>query len=111
VSSKRHVAYLVNINARAERDLAALYDEIDAGNSAAARRWYAGLKQAIVDLEDQHYFWPVTHEARRLRHILYGRKPHSVYRVIYRVLEKRKIVEVLHIRHGARSEFKTSDLK
>jgi plasmid stabilization system protein ParE len=105
------VAYLVDITARAERDLAALYDAVDAGSSDAARRWYAGLNQAILDLEDYPYFWPVTHESKRLRHILYGRKPHSVYRVIYRVLEKRKIVAVLHIRHGARSQFKTSDLK
>jgi len=105
------VAYLVNINARAGRDLEALYDAIDAASSDAARRWYAGLNQAILDLEDQPYFWPVTREAQRLRHILYGRKPHSVNRVIYRALEKRKIVEVLHIRHGARSQFKTPDLK
>jgi toxin ParE1/3/4 len=105
------VAYLVKISARAARDLALLYDEIDAGSSDAARRWYVGLKQAILDLEKHPYFWPVTHEAQRLRHILYGRKPHSVYRVIYRVLEKPKIVSVLHIRHGARSQFKKSDLK
>ena len=111
MNSKRHVAYLVNIKERAGRDLAALYDEINAGSSDAARRWYLGLKQAILNLEDHPYFWPVTHEAKRLRHILYGRKPHSVYRVIYRVLEKRKIVDVLHIRHGARSRFETSDLK
>jgi plasmid stabilization system protein ParE len=105
------VAYIVNINARAERDLAALYDAIDAGSSEAARRWYTGLRQVILDLEDNPHIWPATHEAGRLRHILYGRKPHSVYRVIYRVLEKRKIVDVLHVRHGARSQFKTSELK
>jgi plasmid stabilization system protein ParE len=105
------VAYLVNINARAARDLAAIYDQIDAGSSGAAQRWYAGLRQAILDLEDNPNVWPVTHEAQRLRHVLYGRKPHSVYRVIYRVLEKREIVEVLHIRHGARSQFKATDLK
>ena len=105
------MAYLVNINARAERDLAALYDEINAGSSDAARRWYAGLRQSIFDLGDNPHIWPATQEARRLRHILYGRKPHSVYRVIYRVFEQRKIVEVLHIRHGARSQFRTSDLK
>jgi plasmid stabilization system protein ParE len=105
------VAYHVDITARAGRDLAALYDEIDAGTSDAARRWYAGLREAILDLEDHPYFWPATHETQRLRHILYGRKPHSIYRVIYRVLERRKIVKVLHIRHGARSQFKKTDLK
>src|ERR1039457_6104129 len=52
-SSNPHVAYLVNITARAERDLALLYEEIDAGSSSAARKWYQGLKQAILGLEDQ----------------------------------------------------------
>ena len=110
-SSNLRVAYLVNITARAERDLALLYEEIDAGRSGAARRWYQGLKQAILGLEDQPYIWPTTHEVRLLRHILYGHRPHSVYRVIYRVLEKRKTVDVLHIRHGSRRHFKASDLK
>jgi len=30
---------------------------------------------------------------------------------IFRIMEKQKQVEVLHIRHGARQEFKTGDLK
>jgi plasmid stabilization system protein ParE len=41
--------------------------------------------------------------------LLYGHKP-NVYRVIYRVLEKLKKVEVLTIRHGARRKLKPSDL-
>jgi len=110
-SSNPPVAYLVNITDRAERDLALLYEEIEAGGSNAARRWYQGLKQAILGLEEAPCIWPATHEARLLRHILYGRRPHSVYRVIYRVLEKRKTVEVLHVRHGSRRQFKASDLK
>jgi plasmid stabilization system protein ParE len=104
------VAYLVNITARAERDLAALYDEIRAEDSPAARRWYAGLKKAILDLENLPYCWPATHESRSLRHILYGRKP-RIYRVIYRVLARRNQVDVLHIRCGARRQFKPSDLR
>jgi len=44
-----------------------------------------------------------------MRRLLYGRRPH-VYHVIYRVLEKQKRVEVLHIRHGARRKLKPSDL-
>lgn len=103
------MAYLVNIADRAERDLAALYDEIDAENSSAAHRWYAGLKEAILSLERLPYCWPVTYESRRLRHLLYGHKPH-IYRVIYRIRETRKQVDVLHIRHGARRGFGASDL-
>jgi len=105
------VAYPVRITPRAERDLAALYQEIDAENAIAARKWYAGLKQAILDLENRPFLWPTTHEFRRLRHILYGRRPNRVYRVIYRVLEKQKTVEVLHIRHGSRRRIVSSDLE
>ena len=104
------MAYLVNITARAQRDLADLYDQIGAESSTAARSWYAGLKQAILDLENQPYLWPTTRESARLRHVLYGHRPHRVYRAIYRVLEKRKTVDVLHIRHGSRRRFEPSDL-
>jgi len=105
------VAYLVRIAARAERDLDNLFEEIDGENSAAARRWYAGLREAILSLERHPYLWPFTHESRRLRHLFYGRRPHRVYRVIYRVSEKRKLVDVLHIRHGSRQRFGPSDLR
>jgi len=49
-------------------------------------------------------------EDRDLRQLLYGNKPH-IYRVIYRILENQKHVDVLHIRHGARQNFKPADLK
>jgi len=42
----------------------------------------------------------MTPEDRHLKHLLYGNKP-NVYRVVYRVLEKHKQVDVLHVRHGA----------
>jgi plasmid stabilization system protein ParE len=103
------MAYLVSITARAERDFASLYNEINAEGSAAAFRWYKGLKDAIISLEEFPYRCPVTPEREQLRHLLYGRKPH-VYRVIYRVLDKRKRVEVLHIRHGARRPFRSSEI-
>jgi plasmid stabilization system protein ParE len=31
--------------------------------------------------------------------------------VIYRVMEKQKRVDILHVRHGARKKLKSSDLK
>jgi plasmid stabilization system protein ParE len=36
--------------------------------------------------------------------------PPYVYRVIYRIMEKQKQVDVLHIRHGAQREFKSEEL-
>jgi toxin ParE1/3/4 len=103
------MASLVNITLRAERDIEHLYFEIDAEGSAAARKWYEGLKRQILTLEKLPNRCPVTPEKKTARHLLYGRKPH-VYRVIFRVIESRKVVEVLHIRHGARNKFRASDL-
>jgi plasmid stabilization system protein ParE len=104
------MAYLVNITARAERDLASLYEEIHAGDSETAFKWYRGLKEAVLSLEKLPNRCPRTSENLGFRHLLYGRKPH-VYRVIYRVLEDEKRVEVLHIRHGARRRFEAADFR
>jgi toxin ParE1/3/4 len=103
------MAYLVNITSRAERDLAHLYGKINAEYSDAALKCYRGLKAAILTLEEHPSRCPVTRKSDKLRHLLYGNKPH-IYRVIYRVLEKQKEVEVLHIRHGARRKLKPSDV-
>jgi plasmid stabilization system protein ParE len=103
------MAYLINLTARAQRDLALLYGEINAGDSEAALQWYRGLKDAILSLEYHPRRCPHTPENRKFRHLLYGNRPH-IYRVIYRVLVKQRQVVVLHIRHGARRKFKTSDL-
>jgi plasmid stabilization system protein ParE len=103
------MAYLVSITSRAERDLADLYGEINADQSDAALEWYRALKDSILSLEEQPNRCPLIRKRNKLRHLLYGHKAH-VYRVIYRVLEKRKEVEVLHIRHGAQRKPKTSDL-
>ena len=105
------MGYLVRITNRAQRDLSALYGEINAESSTAARKWYGALNDAILTLEQRPYSWPATHESRRLRHIIYGRKPHRIYRVIYKVVERKKLVDVLHVRHGSRREFKPSELK
>jgi len=103
------MAYAVNITSRAERDLADLYERINAENSDVALQWYWGLKQTIVTLRKHPNRCPVTGEGGKLRHLLYGRKPH-VYRVIFRVRDGQKQVEVLHIRHGARRKLTASDL-
>ena len=103
------MAYLVRIASRAERDLVSLYEEINAPDSAPARRWYQGLKEAILGLAERPNRCPVTPENKRFRHLLYGSKPH-LYRVIYRVDQRPRQVDVLHIRHGARRKFRVSDL-
>src|SRR5436305_13048251 len=51
-SLTRPMAYLVSITSRAERDLTQLYSQINAENSSAALKWYLGLKEAILSLEE-----------------------------------------------------------
>jgi mRNA-degrading endonuclease RelE of RelBE toxin-antitoxin system len=44
-------------------------------------------------------------ESSRLRHLLYGKRPH-VYRIIYAIDQRRRLVSVVHIRHGARDRIR-----
>jgi plasmid stabilization system protein ParE len=97
------MAYLVKITSRAERDLAQLYEAINAEHSEAALKWYLGLKLAILSLKEHPNRCPRARKKDHLRHLLYGRNP-DVYRVIFRVSPRQKSVEVLHIRHGARQK-------
>jgi toxin ParE1/3/4 len=108
------MTYLVELAARAVRDLEILYVEKNAAESKAAARWYNGLEQAVYALASYPHRCPAAPEARKmkrkLRNLLYGKKPH-VYRVIYEVDEGRQAVWVLTIRHGARRKLKTTELQ
>lgn len=86
-----------------------LFDRINAEHSDAALKWYRGFKEAILSLQERPNRCPKTPENTKLRHLLYGHKP-LIYRVIYRIVESSKKVEVLHIRHGARQRFKRSEV-
>jgi toxin ParE1/3/4 len=94
---------------RAQRDLNAIYEAINAEYLDAACRWFNGLEHALFTLEESPARCPITREDARLRHLLNGKKPH-VYRVIYRLDERNNEVDVLHIRHDARQAFRADDL-
>ena len=94
---------------RAERDLLGIYQRIGAPYSEAGRTWYRGLKAAIRSLRDNPYRCSATPESEDFRQLLYGSSPH-IYRVIYRVLDTPREVKILHVRHGARQEFRPADL-
>jgi plasmid stabilization system protein ParE len=104
------MAYVVDVTPHAERDLAGLYRQVNAEYSGTALEWYLGIKDAILSLEKHPNRCPVTRETDNVRHLLYGHK-RNIYRVLYRVSEKQKRVEVLRIRHGARRQLKPSHLK
>ena len=101
--------YLVDVTPHAERDLARLYRLVNAEFSEAALAWYLGIKEAILSLEKHPNRCPVTRKKDKLRHLLYGRRP-NIYRVLYRVNDKQKKVEVLRVRHGSRQSLKAFDL-
>ena len=107
------MAYLVELTARAARDLAALFEKINAADSMPAARWFNGLEDAVATLETHPRRCPAAPETRKakrsLRHLLYGQKPH-VYRVIFQIDEPHKAVNVLTIRHGAMEEATPDDL-
>jgi mRNA-degrading endonuclease RelE of RelBE toxin-antitoxin system len=73
-------------------------------------KWYQRLKESIFSLKENPNRCPETAETSSLRHLLYGHKPH-IYRVIYRVAEKHKQVDVLHIGHGKRQRFTRSEVE
>ena len=102
------MAYLVELTLRAERDLDYLYERICADDSALAARWFNGLEGAITALERlprRCSAAPESKKAKRpLRQLLYGAK-RDVYRIIFEIDERRKLVRVLTIRHGAMDEF------
>lgn len=103
------MAYLVNVLARAERDLEEIYSRVNADSSATAFRWFNGLERAMLTLEENPSRCPLTIENKRLRHLLYGKKP-DVYRIIYQIDAKSEEVDIIHIRHGARGAFQAEDL-
>ncbi len=98
--------YRVRISAQAQRDLELIYEFIEAATSDHAAIWFNGLREAIATLNEMPQRLPITREDPGTRHLLYGNKPH-IYRVLYRIDERSQVVNILNIRHGARSAFKT----
>lgn len=63
--------------------------------------WFNGFETAILSLDQHPERCPATPENSKLRHLLFGSKP-NVYRVVFAVDERARVVKVLHIRPGAR---------
>ena len=95
------MAFEVRLTRRAIRDLRRIYSFIHAEISLAAQDWFRGLEAEILSLETHPMRGPVTRERPRIRHLLYGTKPH-VYRIIYTTDDRARIVNIIQIRHGAR---------
>ena len=93
--------YLVELTSRALRDMEAIYNYVECDDSQHAFAWFNRLSKAIYALERFPDRGPVISENKRLRHLLFGKKPRT-YRIIYAVDKRNHVVNVLHIRHGVR---------
>jgi len=97
------LTYRVEITFRATRDLDRLYRTIDAARTHAASTWFNGLEAAILSLSEHPARRGTVPEDRTLRQLLYGTNRY-VYRVIFRIDETKRLVTVLHVRHGFRQK-------
>src|SRR6059058_1598940 len=100
-SSAATMPYLVRLADRALRDMEAIYEFIDA-EAESAFAWFNDLAREIYSLERFPERGAVIRESKRLRHLLFGKKP-STYRIIYALDKRKHLVSVLHIRHSARA--------
>lgn len=98
--------YLVRLTERALRDMEAIYEFIEADSSESAAAWFNKLSEAVYSLEQYPNRGTVIPENKKLRHLLFGGKP-NIYRIIYAVDKRNAAVNVLHIRHGARTPLPT----
>lgn len=100
--------YRVELTERAARDLELIYQGISADASVRARAWFNKREQLILSLDEQPARGVVIPEDFRLRHLLHGRKP-NIFRVIHAIDDAIGVVTVLHIRHGRRDGFVSSE--
>ena len=94
--------YLVSLTDRALRDMELVYEFVRADSSEKAFAWFNDLAEAIYSLERYPDRGAVAPESKKLRHLLFGKKP-TTYRIIYTVDKRHAAVSILHIRHGARA--------
>jgi plasmid stabilization system protein ParE len=102
------MAYRVDIADRAVRNLRRIYASIDAEGTERAREWFNGLEDAVFSLDQHPARGAPIPEHSGLRQVLYGRKRYR-YRIIYAIDESKRIVTVIHIRHGSRAAFNADD--
>lgn len=107
------MAYRVVTTPRAEHDIAEAFTYIAERAPQSAVRWYKRLKGEIELLADSPARCPVAPETERLgietRQMLFGKRT-GIYRVVFRIVEERKEVHVITVRHGARRPLESKDL-
>ena len=100
-----NAALPVIITPNAAEDLTASWTWLRDRNPRAAGDWLAGIREAILSLGMMPEAHPVAPEAREfdqpIRRALYGKA--TRWQIYYAVIDG--TVQVLHVRHGRRSDW------
>ena len=108
------MAYRVELTRAAEGELEALYLWITSRAPSQGAAWFNGLERAVLALDEHPERCPVAPESTRadrpIRVLRYGRKPH-VYLVFFTADPRKQIVQVIHLRRGARQRPTAEELE
>jgi plasmid stabilization system protein ParE len=110
------MAYSIELTPRAVEDADRAAEYIRQFAPEAAQRWFDGLIEAVLSLEEMPQRCPLAPEAERLgtelRQLLYGRRG-GQFRIVFRIFEEIQppIVRVVAIRHGARDRITREELE
>ena len=106
-----NMAFRVEILPRAKLDLAFIADWLIERSPFRGSEWLDGLERAMNSLAELPERCPVARKlstpAGAVHQLLYGRYPH-VYRIYFHVVGN--VVEIMHVRHGARDKPKILEL-
>lgn len=94
--------YHVELSHRALRDLAKIYDFVHAYDSEAGLSWFNELEEGIFGLGRYPERGVRAGKNNRRRILFFGSKP-TIYKIIYEVDRKNRLVKIFHVRHGARA--------
>ena len=91
--------YKILFTEDALRDLEDILDYIRADNEAAAESFGSALLDHVELLQDFPHIGTAVPQRRNVRKIL-----HSPVQIYYRIDEPKKLIEILHFWHGARTD-------
>ena len=105
------MAYRVRLLPKAKHDLETIYRRIIREAPLQGAEWFNGLERTIYSLRNNAERCRIIPELSTstffVRHLLFGNYPH-IYKIYYQIVGG--IVEVMHIRHGARRQAKRREL-
>jgi plasmid stabilization system protein ParE len=110
------MAYRVELTPRAVADTDGACAYIWQVAPHAATRWFDGLVDAVLSLEEMPRRCPLAPEAEMLgvevRQLLYGKRA-GRYRIVFRIYDDEDplVVRVAAIRHGARDRITAEDVE